>query len=124
MISWRPRVADLQEWVDLGADGWDAATVHPYYESLQAPIMPVPPQDQNPFVAGMIRSASSALGLPVRSAWNDEDVIEGTGFFEIGYRPETNNGRRLPSATCTRPSAAAPTCPCCRGAGRRERGIR
>jgi len=28
MISWRPRVADLQEWADLGADGWDAATVH------------------------------------------------------------------------------------------------
>jgi hypothetical protein len=38
----------------------------------------------------VIRSASSALSLPVRSAWNDEDVIEGTGFFEIGYRPETN----------------------------------
>src|SRR6266702_1796287 len=25
MISWRPRVADLREWVDLGAAGWDAA---------------------------------------------------------------------------------------------------
>jgi choline dehydrogenase-like flavoprotein len=24
MISWRPRVADLREWVDLGAVGWDA----------------------------------------------------------------------------------------------------
>ena len=54
MISWRPRVADLQEWVDLGARGWDAATVHPYYDRLQAPITPVPPQDQNPFVAGVI----------------------------------------------------------------------
>ncbi len=51
MISWRPRVADLQEWVDLGARGWDAATVHPYYDRPQAPITPVPPQDQNPFVA-------------------------------------------------------------------------
>jgi choline dehydrogenase-like flavoprotein len=90
MISWRPRVADLQEWVDLGARGWDAATVHPYYERLQAPITPVPPQDQNPFVAEVIRSASAALGLPVRSTWNDADVIEGTGFFEIGYRPDTN----------------------------------
>jgi choline dehydrogenase-like flavoprotein len=90
MISWRPRVADLQEWVSLGARGWDAAAVHPYYERLRAPITPVPPQDQNPFVAGVISSASSALGLPVRSSWNDEDVIEGTGFFEIGYRPDTN----------------------------------
>jgi choline dehydrogenase-like flavoprotein len=98
MISWRPRVADLQEWVDLGARGWDAATVHPYYERLRTPITPVPPQDQNPFVAGVIKSASAALGLPVRSAWNDEDVIEGTGFFEIGYRPETNT--RSSSSIC------------------------
>ena len=98
MIAWRPRVADLQEWVGLGAEGWDAATVHPYYEQLQAPITPVPPQDQNPFVAGVVSSASSALNLPVRSTWNDEDVIEGTGFFEIGYRPETNT--RSSSSIC------------------------
>jgi hypothetical protein len=90
MISWRPRVADLREWAELGAAGWDAATVHPYFGRLQAPITPVPAQDQNPFVAGVIQSASAALGLPVRSAWNDEDIIEGTGFFEIGYQPQTN----------------------------------
>lgn len=98
MISWRPRVADLQEWVELGATGWDAATVHPYYQRLRTAITPVPPQDQNPFVAGVISSASSALNLPVRSTWNDEDVIEGTGFFEIGYRPETNT--RSSSSIC------------------------
>jgi choline dehydrogenase-like flavoprotein len=98
MISWRPRVADLQEWVDLGARGWDAATVHPYYGRLETPITPVPPQDQNPFVAAVIGSANSALGLPVRTAWNDQDVIEGTGFFEIGYDPETNT--RSSSSIC------------------------
>jgi choline dehydrogenase-like flavoprotein len=98
MIAWRPRVADLQEWADLGARGWDAATVHPYYDRLQAPVTPVPPQDQNPFVAGIVSAAHAALNLPVRSTWNDEDVIEGTGFFEIGYRPETNT--RSSSSIC------------------------
>lgn len=98
MIAWRPRVADLREWTELGATGWDAAAVHPYYPRLQAPITPVPPADQNPFVAGVIRAASSALQLPVRSTWNDEDVIEGTGFFEIGYQPETNT--RSSSSIC------------------------
>jgi choline dehydrogenase-like flavoprotein len=98
MIAWRPRVADLQEWADLGARGWDAATVHPYYDRLQAPVTPVPPQDQNPFVAGVVSAAHSALNLPLRSTWNDEDVIEGTGFFEIGYRPETNT--RSSSSIC------------------------
>ncbi len=98
MIAWRPRVADLQEWADLGARGWDAAAVHPYYDRLQAPVTPVPPQDQNPFVAGVVSAAHSALNLPVRSTWNDEDVVEGTGFFEIGYRPETNT--RSSSSIC------------------------
>jgi choline dehydrogenase-like flavoprotein len=98
MIAWRPRVADLQEWIDLGARGWDAAVVHPYYDRLQAPVTPVPPRDQNPFVAGVVSAAHSALNLPVRSTWNDEDVIEGTGFFEIGYRPETNT--RSSSSIC------------------------
>jgi choline dehydrogenase-like flavoprotein len=98
MISWRPRVADLREWVDAGAEGWDAATVHPYYDRLRTPITPVPVQDQNPFVASVISSASSALRLPVRSRWNDDDIIEGTGFFEIGYEPGTNT--RSSSSIC------------------------
>lgn len=98
MISWRPRVADLQEWVDAGAEGWDAAVMHPYYDRLRAPITPVPTQDQNPFVASVISSASSALRLPVRSRWNNDDIIEGTGFFEIGYEPGTNT--RSSSSIC------------------------
>lgn len=65
---------------------------------MQAPITPVPPQDQNPFVADVVSSASSALNLSARSTWNDEDVIEGTGFFEIGYRPDTNT--RSSSSIC------------------------
>jgi choline dehydrogenase-like flavoprotein len=68
------------------------------YDRLQAPITPVPQQDRNPFVADVVASASAALGLPVRSTWNDQDVIEGTGFFEIGYRPETNT--RSSSSIC------------------------
>ena len=42
----------------------------------------LPAQDQSPFVADVITSASAALCLPVRSAWNDQDVIEVTGFTD------------------------------------------
>jgi choline dehydrogenase-like flavoprotein len=93
MIAWRPLPADLDEWVALGADGWDAATVLPYYERLQTPIHPVATADQNPYVRDVVRAASQALGLPVRTTWNDDDLGErasGTGFFEVGYTPETN----------------------------------
>ncbi len=42
MITWRPLPADLDEWVGLGAKGWDASTVHPYYDRLATP--PSPPR--------------------------------------------------------------------------------
>jgi choline dehydrogenase-like flavoprotein len=90
MISWRPRVADLDEWVSLGAEGWGADALHPRYEQLKTPITPVAAADRNPFVAEVVSSAVSALTVPERTNWNDEDVVEGAGFFEIGYTPETN----------------------------------
>lgn len=93
MIAWRTLPADLAEWVALGADGWDAGTVHPYYERLRTPINPVAEQDQNPVVRDVVESAAKALDVPRREAWNDDSLgvrAEGAGFFEVGYVPETN----------------------------------
>ena len=94
MITWRPLPADLQEWVGLGATGWDAATVHPYYDRLVTPVNPVADKDRNPYVADVVESARRALDLPARTQWNsDADFAEtgvGAGFFEIGYTPETH----------------------------------
>jgi choline dehydrogenase-like flavoprotein len=93
MIAWRTLAADLEEWVERGATGWDAATVHPYYGRLKAPIVPVAEEDRNPMVADVVASAVAALGVPHRTAWNDgslDEHAEGAGFFEVGYTPETN----------------------------------
>lgn len=100
MISWRTLAADLDEWVALGATGWDPQTVQPYFDRLQTPITPIPPQDRNPLLADMIQAAATALDLPVQDRWNDgrlDHRAEGTGFFEIGYLPEGN----IRSATST-----------------------
>jgi choline dehydrogenase-like flavoprotein len=94
MITWRPLPADLDEWVGLGAKGWDAASVHPYYARLATPITPVAEKDRNPYVADVVAAARHALDLPARTHWNsDEDFAQtgrGAGFFEIGYTPETH----------------------------------
>lgn len=90
MISWRPRRADLQEWVEAGADGWDAESVWPCFDRLATPIHPVAHADQNPMLADAVASIAAALDIPLRTTWNDEDVTEGAGFFELGYTPETN----------------------------------
>ncbi|GAA0982927.1 GMC family oxidoreductase N-terminal domain-containing protein [Acrocarpospora macrocephala] len=93
MISWRPLRGDLEEWVALGAKGWDPDTILPLYDRLRTPIQPVAPADRNPYVADVVTSASAVLGLPVRERWNDGRLDEspsGVGFFEVGYTPETN----------------------------------
>ena len=106
MISWRPLRGDLDEWVALGAQGWDYATVSPYFDRIQAPITPIPPADRNPYLRDVIDAASAALGLPVRESWNDVEFRTGAGYFEIGYEPETNL-RSATSRTYLRTPAAA-----------------
>lgn len=94
MITWRPLPADLDEWVAMGARGWDSATLNPCYDRIAAPITPVAAKDRNPYVADVVESARRALDLPARQAWNsDPDFAAtgaGTGFFEIGYTPQTH----------------------------------
>lgn len=93
MIAWRPLAADLDEWVAAGADGWDAASFQPYFDRLRIPVHPVGPADRNPFVADVVASAASALGLPLQERWNDgrtDTLARGAGFFEVGYDPQTN----------------------------------
>jgi choline dehydrogenase-like flavoprotein len=93
MISWRPLRADLDEWVAAGAEGWDADTIQPYYDRLEIPIQPVAEADRNPLLADMVASAAATLDLRVQERWNDGRTdmdASGTGFFELGYEPETN----------------------------------
>jgi choline dehydrogenase-like flavoprotein len=90
MISWKPLAADLAEWVELGADGWDADTVIPYFDRLATPITVIPPQDRNSYLQDVLDSAVTALGIPSQKSWNDHDFVDGAGYFEIGYTPETN----------------------------------
>ncbi len=90
MIAWRPLAADLRDW-DVA--GWAPEDVLPYWDRLRIPIHPVAPEDRNPYVADVIASAATALGLPVQERWNDgrlDERAEGTGFFEVGYEPSTN----------------------------------
>ncbi|MGH1523497.1 GMC family oxidoreductase [Leifsonia sp. L25] len=93
MIAWRPLASDLAEWVEAGAAGWDAASFQPYFDRLDVPVHPVAPADRNPFVADVVASAVSALGLPLQERWNDgrtDTLARGAGFFEVGYEPATN----------------------------------
>jgi choline dehydrogenase-like flavoprotein len=90
MISWKPLAADLAEWVAHGAAGWDAETILPYFDRLATPITVIPPSDRNPYLQDVIDAASAALGIPHQQSWNDHSFVDGAGFFEIGYTPESN----------------------------------
>ncbi|GAA3092669.1 choline dehydrogenase-like flavoprotein [Kribbella aluminosa] len=113
MIAWRPLAGDLEEWVRLGADGWGPDEVLPLYDRLRTPIHPVAEADRNPYVADVVTSAAKALGVPEQERWNDgrlEDSANGTGFFEVGYTPETHL-RSSTSIHYLHPARAAGTGP-------------
>lgn len=90
MITWKPLRGDLDEWVSLGAEGWGPDAVWPFWDRVQAPITPIPPQDRNAYLEDVIDAASTALGIPRRESWNDTEFSSGAGFFEIGYTPATH----------------------------------
>ncbi|MCD7101248.1 GMC family oxidoreductase [Pseudoclavibacter sp. 13-3] len=90
MISWVPFRGDLQEWERRGADGWGPDAFLPYAGRLRTRISVIPEYDQNPRLARMVDTASTALGIERVTEWNDHDYRPGAGFFEIGYVPETN----------------------------------
>ncbi len=113
MIAWRPLRADLEEWVSLGAAGWDPDAVLPSYDRLRTPIHPVAEKDRNPYVADVVASAVTALGVPEQELWNDGRLDEspcGAGFFEVGYTPETHL-RSSTSIHYLHPARAAGTGP-------------
>jgi choline dehydrogenase-like flavoprotein len=89
MIALRPPDRDFDEWEALGAAGWGAAAMQPYFDRLQTPIVPVAPEHRNPYLADVVQAAASALAVPVRESWNDSPYADGAGFLPIGYDPAT-----------------------------------
>lgn len=90
LISFRPLPSDWAEWTDAGADGWDAATMDPYYDRLLNSIVPVAEADRNAVARDFVAAAHDALGVPVVEGFNREPFVDGTGFFDLAYHPEDN----------------------------------
>jgi choline dehydrogenase-like flavoprotein len=89
MIALRPPDADFDDWAARGAEGWDGASMQPWFERLATRIETVAPQHRNPYLADVISSAAAALGIPVREDWNGSPYADGAGWLPIGYTPET-----------------------------------
>ena len=113
MIAWRPLRADLEEWVSLGAAGWGPDAVLPCYDRLRTPIQPVDEADRNGYVADVVDSAVTALGVPEQDRWNDGRLDGspcGAGFFEVGYTSDSHL-RSSTSIHYLHPARAAGTGP-------------
>jgi choline dehydrogenase-like flavoprotein len=89
MIALRPPDADFDDWAARGATGWDAAAMAPYFDRLATPIEPVAPEHRNPYLAGVVAAAASALDVPVHDDFNAVAYRDGVGFLPIGYTPST-----------------------------------
>jgi choline dehydrogenase-like flavoprotein len=87
MISFLPPAEDFADWVAAGATGWSYEEMLPYWRRLAVNIVPV--VERNPLAVDFVASCHAALGVPVRDDFNATPFADGTGFFPVGYHPET-----------------------------------
>jgi len=89
MISFLPPPDDFADWVAAGATGWSYDEMLPYWKHLAVHITPVAPADRNPLTSDFVAACHSALGVPVLDDFNAGPFADGTGFFPVGYHPES-----------------------------------
>ncbi|MFI2436586.1 GMC family oxidoreductase [Streptomyces sp. NPDC018693] len=90
LISFKPLPSDWAEWVEAGAEGWDAASMDPYYDRLLNNIVAVDEKDRNAIARDFVEAARQATGVPRVEGFNKEPFHEGVGFFDLAYHPENN----------------------------------
>ncbi|MFF4580001.1 GMC family oxidoreductase [Streptomyces sp. NPDC001389] len=90
LISFKPLPSDWDEWAEAGAEGWDAASMDPYFDRLRNNIVPVHEDDRNAIARDFVEAAQGALGVPRVEGFNKEPFHEGVGFFDLAYHPEDN----------------------------------
>ncbi|MBC9717218.1 GMC family oxidoreductase N-terminal domain-containing protein [Streptomyces sp. TRM66268-LWL] len=90
LIAFRPLPSDWDEWAEHGAEGWDAASMSPYFDKLLNNIVPVDEKDRNAIARDFVDAAQTALGVPRVEGFNKQPFDEGVGFFDLAYHPENN----------------------------------
>jgi choline dehydrogenase-like flavoprotein len=88
-IFFKPLPGDWQDWVDRGADGWDADAMETYYERLLPKHQLVAEKDRNDLLQDWVPSAAKAAGVPANPDWNAAPFRDGAGFLDVGYDPES-----------------------------------
>jgi choline dehydrogenase-like flavoprotein len=89
MISLLPPPEDFADWVGAGATGWSYDDMLPYFKRLAITISPVADHDRNPLAHDFVTACHAALGVPVNDDFNEAPFADGTGFFPVGYHPDT-----------------------------------
>ncbi|MCA6092972.1 GMC family oxidoreductase N-terminal domain-containing protein [Streptomyces sp. SCA3-4] len=90
LISFKPLPGDWDEWAEAGADGWDAASMDPYFARLRNNIVAVDEKDRNAIARDFVEAAQKAVGVPRVEGFNRQPFHEGVGFFDLAYHPENN----------------------------------
>ncbi|MEV6399737.1 GMC oxidoreductase [Streptomyces sp. NPDC051907] len=90
LIAFKPLPSDWDEWAAAGAEGWDAATMDPYFSRLRNNVVPVDEADRNAIARDFVDAAQAALDVPRVEGFNRKPFHEGVGFFDLAYHPENN----------------------------------
>jgi choline dehydrogenase-like flavoprotein len=97
LISFRPFEYDCKRWEAQGCVGWDFKMFMRVLDNLRNTVQPVHERHRNQLCLDWVKSASTALDIPVIPDYNREiaqkgELQKGVGFFSVSYNPD--DGRR------------------------------
>jgi choline dehydrogenase-like flavoprotein len=97
LISFRPFEYDCKRWEARGCVGWDFKMFMRVLDNLRNTVQPVHERHRNQLCLDWVKSASTALDIPVIPDYNREiaqkgELQKGVGFFSVSYNPD--DGRR------------------------------
>ena len=111
MVYQRGHPSDYDRWAELGNEGWDYASVLPYFKKMQnqergasehhginGPINVSDPRDPNPLSQAFITSTLE-IGLPYNADFNDGEQ-EGFGLYQVTQK----QGQRSSAASYLHPA--------------------
>ncbi len=93
-IAFLPPAECLDEWVEMGADGWSAGDILPLTERLKETVLlrDVPPKDP---CGTAVLEAAAMVGMPTVAFNRGDTVRNGAGWFQINA---ADDGTRMSSS--------------------------
>jgi choline oxidase len=82
LVAFRMPDADLETWVELGAEGWGPEAVAPLFDRIEATVPFMRPSSGDPYSTAFLEACDQA-GFPTVSFARNPGAVDGAGWLQL-----------------------------------------